>query len=101
MTPDDNTSGLVPQLQKTFDHNRSELGIQDHNNEQSSSKLVPNVSPPVDTTTPSLQELDFLFSPLFREYFTAGNQSVSNSTTLSDNSKKQNTQPTLNVQPTT
>ncbi|GKE99929.1 hypothetical protein Tco_0023280 [Tanacetum coccineum] len=29
----------------TSDHNRSELGIQDHNNEQSSSKLVPKVVP--------------------------------------------------------
>ncbi|GKC80182.1 hypothetical protein Tco_1130956, partial [Tanacetum coccineum] len=28
--------------QMTSDHNRSELGIQVHNNEQSSSKLVPN-----------------------------------------------------------
>ncbi|GJX89186.1 hypothetical protein Tco_0341200 [Tanacetum coccineum] len=29
----------------TFDHNRSELGIHDHSNEQSSSKLVPKVVP--------------------------------------------------------
>ncbi|GJX84976.1 gag-pol polyprotein [Tanacetum coccineum] len=98
---DYDNSGPAPQLQKTSDHNRSELGIQDHNNEQSSSKLVPNVSPPADTTTPSLQELDFLFSPLFEEYFTAGNQSVSKSSALFDNSKQQDTQPTLNVQPTT
>ncbi|GKF73741.1 hypothetical protein Tco_0220073, partial [Tanacetum coccineum] len=34
------SSGLVL-LQMTSDHNRSELGIQVHNNEQSSSKLVP------------------------------------------------------------
>ncbi|GKF03209.1 integrase, catalytic region, zinc finger, CCHC-type containing protein, partial [Tanacetum coccineum] len=51
--------------------------------------------------TLSLQELDFLFSPLFEEYFTAGNQSVSKSSALFDNSKQQDTQPTLNVQPTT
>ncbi|GKF89929.1 hypothetical protein Tco_0263892 [Tanacetum coccineum] len=38
------SSGLVLH-QMTFDHNRSELGIQDHNNEQTSSKLVPNVVP--------------------------------------------------------
>ncbi|GKA20892.1 hypothetical protein Tco_0700881 [Tanacetum coccineum] len=31
--------------QMTSDHNCSELGIQDHNNEQSSSKLVPKVVP--------------------------------------------------------
>ncbi|GJW39860.1 hypothetical protein Tco_0065705 [Tanacetum coccineum] len=36
------SSGLVLH-QMTSDHNRSELGIQDHNNEQSSSKLVPKV----------------------------------------------------------
>ncbi|GKG02655.1 hypothetical protein Tco_0310291, partial [Tanacetum coccineum] len=29
----------------TSDHNRSELGIQDHSNEQPSSKLVPKVAP--------------------------------------------------------
>ncbi|GKG06774.1 hypothetical protein Tco_0329743, partial [Tanacetum coccineum] len=31
--------------QMTSDHNRSELEIQDHNNEQSSSKLVPKIVP--------------------------------------------------------
>ncbi|GKG21672.1 hypothetical protein Tco_0384267, partial [Tanacetum coccineum] len=38
------SSGLVLH-QMTSDHNRSKLGIQDHNNEQSSSKLVPKVVP--------------------------------------------------------
>ncbi|GJS37737.1 hypothetical protein Tco_0536119 [Tanacetum coccineum] len=38
------SAGLVLH-QMTFDHNRSELGIQDHSNEQSSSKLVPKVVP--------------------------------------------------------
>ncbi|GJR21926.1 hypothetical protein Tco_0970453 [Tanacetum coccineum] len=37
-------SGLVLN-QMTSDHNRSELGIQDHINEQSGSKLVPKVVP--------------------------------------------------------
>ncbi|GJX91411.1 hypothetical protein Tco_0344737 [Tanacetum coccineum] len=36
------SSGLVLH-QMTSDHNRSELGIQDHSNEPSSSKLVPKV----------------------------------------------------------
>ncbi|GJU23656.1 hypothetical protein Tco_1156998 [Tanacetum coccineum] len=36
--------------------------------------LVPNVSLPTDTNALSLQELEFLFSPLFKEYFTTGNQ---------------------------
>ncbi|GKG11565.1 hypothetical protein Tco_0342965 [Tanacetum coccineum] len=38
------SSGLVLH-QMTSDHNRSELGIHDHSNEQSSSKLVPKVVP--------------------------------------------------------
>ncbi|GKC70431.1 hypothetical protein Tco_1116314 [Tanacetum coccineum] len=56
---ENNTSGPVPQClmtsvhissglvlhQMTSDHNHSELGIQDHSNEQSSSKLVPKVVP--------------------------------------------------------
>ncbi|GKG25780.1 hypothetical protein Tco_0398926 [Tanacetum coccineum] len=57
---ENNTSSPVPQSLKrhliaadqasvfmamTSDHNRSELGIQDHSNEQSSSKLVPKVVP--------------------------------------------------------
>ncbi|GJW26173.1 retrovirus-related pol polyprotein from transposon TNT 1-94 [Tanacetum coccineum] len=77
-----------------------EPAIQDHSNEPSSSKLVPNVSHPADTTDPSLQDLDLLFSPMYKEYFTAGNQSVLKSSDLSDNVQQHDTQPTLNVQPT-
>ncbi|GKF82115.1 hypothetical protein Tco_0243771, partial [Tanacetum coccineum] len=44
------SSGLVLH-QMTSDHNRSELGIQDHSNEQSSLKLVPKVVPLADKTT--------------------------------------------------
>ncbi|GJS45964.1 putative reverse transcriptase domain-containing protein [Tanacetum coccineum] len=73
-----------------------EFGIQDHNNEPTSSKLVPNISPIADTDAPSLQGLDLLFSPLYEEYFTAGNQSVSKSFALFDNSKQQDTQRTAN-----
>ncbi|GJR36877.1 hypothetical protein Tco_1212561 [Tanacetum coccineum] len=101
ITSGDNTSGLAPQLQMTSDHNRSELEIQDHNSEPSSPKLVPNVSPLVDKTDSSQQELDFLFSPLFEEYFTLGNQSMSKPSALFDNSTQQDTQPTTNGQPTT
>nr|GEY87097.1 hypothetical protein [Tanacetum cinerariifolium] len=39
----------------------SELRIHDHNNELSSSKLVPDVVPPADKTDTSRQELEFLF----------------------------------------
>nr|GEU99251.1 hypothetical protein [Tanacetum cinerariifolium] len=45
----------------TSDHNSSELGLYDHNNEQSSSKLVPNVVPLADKTDTSRQELEFIF----------------------------------------
>ncbi|GKE43104.1 retrovirus-related pol polyprotein from transposon TNT 1-94, partial [Tanacetum coccineum] len=83
------------------DHNRSELEIHDHSNEPSSSELVPNVSPSADKTDSSQQELDFLFSPLFEEYFTVRNQSVPKSSSLSDNSTQQDTQPTTNFQPIT
>ncbi|GJU34544.1 retrovirus-related pol polyprotein from transposon TNT 1-94 [Tanacetum coccineum] len=77
MTHDDNTSGLAPQLHMTSDNNRSELEIHDHSNEPSSSKLVPN------------------------EYFTTGNQCASKPSALSNNSTQQDTQPTMNIQPTT
>ncbi|GJZ32152.1 retrovirus-related pol polyprotein from transposon TNT 1-94 [Tanacetum coccineum] len=98
---DYDNSGPAPQLQKTSDHNRSELGIQDHINEPLSSTLVPNVSPLADTNALSLQELEFLFIPLFEEYFTVRNQSMSKSSSLSDNSTKQNIQPTATIQPKT
>ncbi|GKE83408.1 hypothetical protein Tco_1557150, partial [Tanacetum coccineum] len=45
----------------TSDHNSSELGIHDHSNEPSSSKLVPKVVPPADKTATSRQELELLF----------------------------------------
>ncbi|GKF73140.1 hypothetical protein Tco_0219472, partial [Tanacetum coccineum] len=54
------SSGLV--LHKmTYDHNRSELGIHDHSNEPSSSKLVQKVVPLAVKTTTSRQELESLF----------------------------------------
>ncbi|GJT04796.1 hypothetical protein Tco_0839258 [Tanacetum coccineum] len=61
----------------------SELGIHDHSNEPSSSKLVPKVVPPADKTATSRQELELLFSPMYEEYFNAGNPSVSKSSVLS------------------
>ncbi|GJV15567.1 hypothetical protein Tco_1360890 [Tanacetum coccineum] len=59
-----------------------ELGINNHNNEPSSSKLVPKVVPPADKTATSQQELELLFSPMYEEYFDAGNPSVSKSSAL-------------------
>nr|GEW54894.1 hypothetical protein [Tanacetum cinerariifolium] len=39
----------------TSDHNSSELGLHDHNNKQSSLKLVPDIVPPADKTATSRQ----------------------------------------------
>ncbi|GJZ76224.1 hypothetical protein Tco_0640689 [Tanacetum coccineum] len=47
--------------QMTSDNNRSELGIHDHSNEPSSSKLVPKVVPLANKTATSRQELELLF----------------------------------------
>ncbi|GJY44561.1 retrovirus-related pol polyprotein from transposon TNT 1-94 [Tanacetum coccineum] len=55
--------------------------MHNHSIELSSLTLVPNVSPLADKTDSSQQELDFLFSPLFEEYFTAGNQKTITPTT--------------------
>ncbi|GKD22824.1 integrase, catalytic region, zinc finger, CCHC-type containing protein [Tanacetum coccineum] len=63
-------------------------------------KLVPNVVPTADETYTSLQELELLLSPMYEEYFNEGNKSVSKSSALSDNLQQQDTQPTLNLQPT-
>ncbi|GJZ04031.1 hypothetical protein Tco_0537306 [Tanacetum coccineum] len=84
----------------TSDHNSSELGIHDHDNEPSSSKLVPKVVPPADKTATSQQELKLLFSTMYEEYFNAGNPSVSKSSALFDNLQQHDTQPTTNIHPT-
>ncbi|GJS34134.1 hypothetical protein Tco_0532516 [Tanacetum coccineum] len=63
----------------------SELKIHDHNNEPSSSKLVPNVVPSADTTAPSKQELDLLFGPLYDEFFTAELITPTTTITAEDN----------------
>ncbi|GJT87123.1 hypothetical protein Tco_1068840 [Tanacetum coccineum] len=55
------SAGLAPPRQMTSDHNSSELGIHDHSNELSRSKLVPKVVPLADKTATSRQELKLLF----------------------------------------
>nr|GEV25273.1 retrotransposon protein, putative, unclassified [Tanacetum cinerariifolium] len=54
------TSGLVSQRQKASDYDNSDLDPQ-----------LQNVSPSVDTSVPSQQELDLLFGPLYDEFFNA------------------------------
>ncbi|GJS83337.1 hypothetical protein Tco_0749878 [Tanacetum coccineum] len=85
----------------TSNHNSSKLRIHDHNNELSSSKLVPKVVPSADTTAPSKQELDLLFGPLYDEFFTAGTSCVNKSSSPTDNSKQQDTPPSATAQSTT
>nr|GFC13335.1 hypothetical protein [Tanacetum cinerariifolium] len=51
---DNNTSGVILQQQKASDYDNSSLAPQ-----------LQNVSPLADTTAPSQQELDLLFSPLY------------------------------------
>ncbi|GJR46789.1 hypothetical protein Tco_1314892 [Tanacetum coccineum] len=79
----------------------SELGIHNHNNEPSSSKLVPKVVPSADTSAPSKQELDLLFGPLYDEFFTAGTSCVNKSSSPTDNSTQQDTPPSATAQSTT
>ncbi|GJX91185.1 hypothetical protein Tco_0344511 [Tanacetum coccineum] len=57
----DVSAGLAPPRQMTSDHNSLELGIHDHSNELSRSKLVPKVVPPANKTATSRQELELLF----------------------------------------
>nr|GEV03472.1 putative RNA-directed DNA polymerase [Tanacetum cinerariifolium] len=100
-----NSPGPAPQRQMMFDQNCSYLAPQQQQaSYYDNSGLAPQsqeVSPPADTIDTSLQELESLFSPMYEEYFTAGNQSVSKSSALYDNSQQQNTKPTLNFQLTT
>ncbi|GJV85651.1 retrovirus-related pol polyprotein from transposon TNT 1-94 [Tanacetum coccineum] len=87
---DNNTSGLVPQRQKASDYDNSGPAPQ-----------LQNVSPSADTTTPSQQELDLLFGPLYDEFFTTGNSSVNKSSSPTDNYTQQDTLPKVNIHPST
>nr|GEV03268.1 retrovirus-related Pol polyprotein from transposon TNT 1-94 [Tanacetum cinerariifolium] len=49
---------------------------------------------------PSQQELDLLFGPLYDEFFAAGTSSVNKSSSTINNSNQQDTQATMNIQPT-
>ncbi|GKC39847.1 retrovirus-related pol polyprotein from transposon TNT 1-94, partial [Tanacetum coccineum] len=81
---------LVPQRQKTSDYDNSDPTPQ-----------LQNVSLSADITAPSQQELDLLFGPLYDEFFTTGTSSVIKSSSPTDNSKQQDTPPTMNIQSST
>ncbi|GKB95935.1 retrovirus-related pol polyprotein from transposon TNT 1-94 [Tanacetum coccineum] len=57
-----------------------------------------NVSPFAETTTPSQQELDLLFGPLYDKFFTTGTSSVNKTSSPTKNSKQQDTPPIMNIQ---
>ncbi|GJY23860.1 retrovirus-related pol polyprotein from transposon TNT 1-94 [Tanacetum coccineum] len=59
-----------------------------------------NVYPSADTTVPSQQELDLLFGPLYDEFFNDGTSRVNKSSSPTDNSVTQDTQPSTNILPT-
>nr|GEY37156.1 hypothetical protein [Tanacetum cinerariifolium] len=83
------TSGLVPERQKSSDYDNSDPVPQ-----------LQNVSPSADAHFPSQQELDILFGPLYDEFFTTGTSSVNKSSSPTNNSNHQDTQPIMNIQPT-
>nr|GEU65451.1 hypothetical protein [Tanacetum cinerariifolium] len=83
------TSGLVPQQQKASDYENSDSVPQ-----------LQNVSSSVVAHVPSQHELDFLFGPLYDEFFTTDTSSVKKSFSPTNNSNQQDTQPTTNIQPT-
>ncbi|GJV40998.1 hypothetical protein Tco_1419438 [Tanacetum coccineum] len=87
---DNDTSGLVLQRQKASDYDNTDPTPQ-----------LQNVSPSANTTVPSQQELDLLSDPLYDEFFNAGTTSVNKSSSPTDNSKQQDTPPTMNNQSST
>ncbi|GJX74638.1 putative zinc finger, CCHC-type containing protein [Tanacetum coccineum] len=88
------TSGLVPQRQKASDYDNSGPVPQ-----------LQNVSPSADTIVPSQQESDLLFGPLYDGFFNTVTSRVNKSSSPTDNSVQQDTQPTTNnpssTEPTT
>ncbi|GKC43297.1 retrovirus-related pol polyprotein from transposon TNT 1-94 [Tanacetum coccineum] len=69
MTSDYDNSSPAPQIQKTYVHKSMELRIQDHNNEPSSSKLVPKFGLLADIIDLSQHELEVLHNPMYDGYF--------------------------------
>nr|GEY03763.1 hypothetical protein [Tanacetum cinerariifolium] len=83
------TSGLVLQRKKASDYDNFDPVPQ-----------LQYVSSLADEHVPSQQELDLLFGPLYDEFFTTGTSSVNKSSSPTNNSNQQDTQPTMNIQPT-
>ncbi|GKA01323.1 retrovirus-related pol polyprotein from transposon TNT 1-94 [Tanacetum coccineum] len=73
-----NTSGLILQRQKESDYDNSSPVPQ-----------LKNVSPSVDTTAPSKQELDLLFGPLYDEFFTTEPTTLTTNVNAEENNDNQ------------
>ncbi|GKA36473.1 retrovirus-related pol polyprotein from transposon TNT 1-94 [Tanacetum coccineum] len=58
------------------------------------------ILPGPHTTVPTQQELDLLFGPLYHEFFNAGTSRVNKSSSPTNNSAQQDTQPSTNIHPT-
>ncbi|GJW92240.1 hypothetical protein Tco_0169793 [Tanacetum coccineum] len=86
MTIEQRSSTLVLH-QMTSVHNRSELGIHDHSNEPSSSKLVPKVIPLAVKTATSRQELELLFHLHIAMLRTTDIRTAEMAKTIKDNDK--------------
>nr|GEU93868.1 copia protein [Tanacetum cinerariifolium] len=84
-----NSLGLVPKRQKASYYDNSDPVLQ-----------LQNISSLADAHVTSQQELDLLFGPSYNEFFTAGNSIVNKSSSPTNNSNQQDTQPTTNIQPT-
>ncbi|GJR15585.1 retrovirus-related pol polyprotein from transposon TNT 1-94 [Tanacetum coccineum] len=84
------TLGLISQRQKASDYDNSGPVPQ-----------LQNVFPSTDTIVPSQQEIYLLFSPLYDEFFNTGTSRVNKSSSPTDNSAQQDTQPSTNIHPTT
>ncbi|GJS68972.1 hypothetical protein Tco_0683537 [Tanacetum coccineum] len=83
------TPGLVPQRQKASDYDNPDPAPE-----------LQNVSPLVDTTVTSQQELDLFFGPLYDEFFNDGTSHVNKSSSPTNNSAPQDTHPSTNIHPT-
>nr|GEX96538.1 hypothetical protein [Tanacetum cinerariifolium] len=71
----------------------------DYDNSDPVTQLL-NVASSADAHVLSQQELDLLFDPFYDEFFIVGTSSVNKSSSPTNNSNQQDTQPTTNIQPT-
>ncbi|GJU87183.1 retrovirus-related pol polyprotein from transposon TNT 1-94 [Tanacetum coccineum] len=81
------TSGLIPQRQKTSDYDNPDPAPE-----------LQNVSSSADSTVTSQQELDLLFGPLYDEFFNDGTSRVNKSSSPTDNSIQKDTLPSTHIQ---